>query len=512
MTALNRDDYLDKVMGCWLGKNIGGTLGAPFEWRRQINEVSFYTQELKGEPLPNDDLDIQLFWLCALEEQGIDLWASTLADYWCLYVTPHWAEYGTAKTNLRAGLLPPLSGSYRNDFRHSCGAFIRSEIWACIAPGLPHVAAQYACEDGMIDHGNGEGTLAEIFVAAMESAAFVLRDLPAAIEVGLSYIPSVSGTAQAVRTAIRCHESGLDWRAARDEILRLHRGSTFFGWMHHTSETDRQKGFHEGILGYDAPSNVALLVLALLEGGEDFGRVVCTAVNCGEDTDCTAATAGALWGILHGARAIPHRWVQPIGRGIRTIAINLGDLRQVPRTVDELSHRTLRMAQQILARHRQPDFLTSGATNLTDVQGATLTSPDGGRSLWGRLSAVCFRGNFLTVWVDYGSSPEIRREDPKSIRVTIENTYRIQANLSCRWYLPEGWRVEPASEGFVLALHRPLGQPISIDVTFYAAKLAPADNRAVLEITCEGRPTVMLVPITLVNGSYARNLGAPTAP
>ena len=23
--------YRDKVMGCWQGKNIGGTLGAPFE-------------------------------------------------------------------------------------------------------------------------------------------------------------------------------------------------------------------------------------------------------------------------------------------------------------------------------------------------------------------------------------------------------------------------------------------------------------------------------------------------
>ena len=35
-------------------------LGAPFEWKRQVNHVSFYTRDLKGEPLPNDDLDIQL--------------------------------------------------------------------------------------------------------------------------------------------------------------------------------------------------------------------------------------------------------------------------------------------------------------------------------------------------------------------------------------------------------------------------------------------------------------------
>ena len=47
---LNSNDYRNMVLGCWLGKNIGGTLGALFEWRRQLNDVSFYTQDLGGEP------------------------------------------------------------------------------------------------------------------------------------------------------------------------------------------------------------------------------------------------------------------------------------------------------------------------------------------------------------------------------------------------------------------------------------------------------------------------------
>ena len=77
-----------------------------------------------------------------------------------LYVTPHWAKYGTAKINMRSGLLPPLSGTYSNDYKDSCGAFIRSEIWACIAPGFPQLAARYAYEDAILDHGNGEGRMA----------------------------------------------------------------------------------------------------------------------------------------------------------------------------------------------------------------------------------------------------------------------------------------------------------------------------------------------------------------
>ena len=56
--------YESSVRGCWMGKNIGGTLGAPFEGKTEINDVDFYVQkDLFGSPEPNDDLDLQLLWL-----------------------------------------------------------------------------------------------------------------------------------------------------------------------------------------------------------------------------------------------------------------------------------------------------------------------------------------------------------------------------------------------------------------------------------------------------------------
>ena len=65
-------DFTSKVRGCWLGKNIGGTLGAPFEGQQEFQDVSFYTQEnLNGNPEPNDDLDLQLIWLTLAEYYGI---------------------------------------------------------------------------------------------------------------------------------------------------------------------------------------------------------------------------------------------------------------------------------------------------------------------------------------------------------------------------------------------------------------------------------------------------------
>jgi len=499
---LNANDYRNKVLGCWLGKNVGGTVGAPFEWRRQINDISFYVQEnLNGQPLPNDDLDIQLLWLCAMEERGLDVTAQRLADYWCLYVAPHWAEYGTGKINMRQGLLPPLSGSFQNVYKHSCGSYIRSEIWACIAPGLPDVAARYACEDAVLDHGDGEGTFAEIFMASMESAAFVVSDLRKLIEIGLSYIPADCGVAKAVHTTLECFDSGKTWLETRDEILRHHRGSTFGGNIYSTSERDRKLGFHEGVLGYDVPSNIAITLVGLLYGGDDFSAVQCTAVNCGEDTDCTAATSGALWGIIHGADAIPQKWLDPIGRGIRTICLNVGDLGGIPRDVDNLTDRTVRLARQVLIRNNREEMCSSEATDLASLDPDTLKAKDEGRSVWNRMHAPVFKFDFFTVEVNYGAEPVIRDGEPKALKFTIRNSYRVQANLSLHWYLPEGWKVIPAPDGYAMSFPTHIGGPLEMKYEFLAERVTRATNRAVLEITIEGRPTVMLVPVTLLNGN-----------
>jgi len=498
---LKLEDYRDKVLGCWLGKNIGGTLGAPFEWRRQLNDVSFYTQDLGGEPLPNDDLDIQLLWLVALEEKGIALDAHTLAEYWTLYVTPHWSEYGTAKINMRAGLLPPLCGNFGNIFKHSCGAYIRAEIWACIAPGLPHVAAHYALQDAMLDHGDGEGTYAEVFIAALESAAFVQSDIRALVDIGLSYIPSGCGVAQAVRTTLECCDNGLSWREARDEILRLHRGQTFFGHAHHTSPRDHELGLADGVLGYDAPSNVALTVLPLLLS-DDFGDIVCTAVNCGEDTDCTAATAGSIFGIIHGAGAVPDKWIAPIGRAVKTACLNLGELGyfgdQLPQDVDDLSRRTENIAHQLLRRHGKADFLGQ-TTDLNGITPAQLRAP----ASWNTQapSGPRFEFSAFSIEVDYGASPTIRAGETKTLRVSIRSTGKTQANLSLRWLTPEGWSVSPADRGFALSLPPHLGPSLELEFAVSISQLEAAMNRATLQITIEGQPTVMLVPITLLNGS-----------
>ena len=504
---LNRQEYRDKVLACWLGKNIGGTLGAPFEWKRQVNNVTFYTQKLTGEPLPNDDLDIQLLWLIAMERHGIEIDAKMLADYWCYYVTPHWSEYGNAKINMRRGLVPPICGSVFNDHKHSCGSYIRTEIWACVAPGLPRLAAQYAYQDAILDHGDGEGTHASIFIAALESAAFVISDLRQLIDIGLSYIPKDCGIARVVHTTLQAFDKGLTWKEARDEILRHHRGK-----YKANDAADREKGFETGALGYDVPSNIGITILGLLYGGDNFDKMICTTVNCGEDTDCTGATAGSIFGIMRGAKAIPQKWIDPIGRGIKTIAINCGDLQGglVSEDVDNLTDRTEHIAHQVLARGRRRlvAIRENVPTNTAAATVDSLKATDQGAGIYHHAGPI-YKFDFFEVAVDYCGSPLIRTGEPKTIRIAIRNTHGIQANLTLHWYLPDGWEVAPARDGALMSLRGNHYLPVGGEFTFTAPKVDRSMNRAVLEITIEGRPTVMLVPIQLLNGNLIHSLDLP---
>ncbi|MFQ3550209.1 MAG: ADP-ribosylglycohydrolase family protein, partial [Armatimonadota bacterium] len=228
MIKINSSELIDKIYGCWMGKSIGGTLGAPFEGNTEMQNVQGYTHKL-GEPLPNDDLDLQLVWLKAIEERGIqNITAPLLGEYWLSYISPHWNEYGVSKSNQKIGLIPPLSGEYKNEkWKHSNGAWIRTEIWACIAPGCPDIAIKYAREDACVDHGGGEGTYAAIFTAALQSAAFIIDDKFELIKIALSKIPSDCRVAKSVNIALDCYNKKLKWQEAREKVVK---DSADLGW------------------------------------------------------------------------------------------------------------------------------------------------------------------------------------------------------------------------------------------------------------------------------------------
>lgn len=318
---------------------MGGVLGAPFEMTRELINIDFYTQDLtKGIPA-NDDLDLQLIWLNACERYGNAINADILSEYWLAYETGNCSEYGIAKQNLTYGLRPPLSGAVGNHFMYSNGAFIRSELWACLNPGNPNCAVRLAYEDAIVDHA-GEGVYAEAFCAALESAAFFESDIDRLIEIGLSYIPSDSAVHGAVELVKKMHKGGSTVEEVREKLLTVY--PSYFG-IFNKHPWDVKEKFPLGELGFDAPVQIGIIVTALLFGNGDFEKTIITAVHCGEDADCTAATAGAIIGIIKGDSGLPEKWKKPLGKKIETMFINRTMALNVPNDTDQLTERVLRL-------------------------------------------------------------------------------------------------------------------------------------------------------------------------
>ncbi len=338
-------NYLDKLNACFVGKNIGGTLGTPFEGKRGVFDITYYTHDLSVGVLPNDDLDLQLVFLAAAERFGRALTTQNLADYWVYGIPVDWSEYGAGRANVKFGFPPPVSGSFRNEFRNSCGCFIRSELWACLHPGHPELAVKYAYMDGCVDHG-GEGVYGEIFCAAIQAAAFVQGDTQTLLQIGLSYIPENCAVAGAVRLAMETYRDGRGWKQARHDILTAYPDT--FGLMR--SEPDPL--IPRGELGFDAPGNIGLMVMAWLYGEGDFSRSICIATGCGEDADCTAGTLASILGIIGGTGTFEERWTAPIGNEIKTFTVDLSkeDL-PIPKTVDELTRRIAHLMPTFMQGH-----------------------------------------------------------------------------------------------------------------------------------------------------------------
>ena len=122
------------------GKNVGGVAEHRFECKRMIPNVDFYVQDLTQGPPANDDLDLQIVWLAAVERYGRNVNASILGEYWLSFVIPNWVGMEPGKANLRAGLVPPLSGDVDNTYKNSNGCWIRSELELALHPGHPEIA------------------------------------------------------------------------------------------------------------------------------------------------------------------------------------------------------------------------------------------------------------------------------------------------------------------------------------------------------------------------------------
>jgi len=484
---LNFDAYKDSVHACWVGKNIGGTMGAPYEGTREVLDIKGFATQ-KGEIIPNDDLDLQLVWLHAMEWVGpYQLSAKELGECWLSFITPYWHEYGICKTNMRLGMPAPLCGDYNSSWRDSNGAWIRTEIWATMAPGAPELAAKYAIEDACVDHGSGEGTAAAAFVAALQSCAFVEKDIRKCIDVALSKIPLTARTGSTVKKVIECYASGMSWLDCRNTIQKMN-ADIGNGW-------------------FEAPSNIGYTVLGLLYGEGDFKKSMITAINCGDDTDCTAATLGATLGILYGTAGIPKDWAEHIGDSIQTLCLAGGVIYNVPKTCSELTDRVVNIAPTVLFAGKADVAFTNGENEIPEDPFYIKKS-----LVLERLKSLKpyqFEADMGMVKATFtwNRSPDITPNEEIDLNIAFQNNVvtfssnafgNISHFVNLRWILPEGFTVEGKTGISVDQLNMHTSGKNSTKFTIRAGEKVAPINRLILEMVLDDRPGVIYVPMVLI--------------
>ena len=481
MIALDKKIVKDKIYACWLGKNIGGTMGTPYEGRTEMQDIQGFKTE-PGVVLPNDDLDLQLVWLKAIENEGPQrLNEQILGEYWVSFIPPHWNEYGICKNNMSIGLIPPLAGNYENPWKHSNGAWIRTEVWACMAPGCPDIAMKYSRMDACVDHGDGEGTYAAMFVAAIEAAAFVIHDLRKLIDLGLSKIPADCHMARTIKVLLDCKDNGIDWKEARQIIVD---DCKDLGW-------------------FQAPANVAFAMLGLLYGEGDFKKSMIYAIDCGDDTDCTGATLGSIFGILNGTAGIPKDWSAYLGDNIVSVAIDRGTLYDVPTTCTQLTDRVFSMIPTMLKANNGNVYLAD-ADNIPEADVEKFYNNNVANQL------IDIPGDsYLTdfIWADcrviFPDGPKLSADGTLKIKLHINNkihkTGNIPYQLAFKWHLPEGWSVSGFEKNYVLQqISRYTVPYLDIEGEIHVGTEVSQTNRLILEIIAPSRPTAGLVPVVVL--------------
>lgn len=309
--SLDDVQYRQKVLACWLGKSVGGTLGQSFEGLEGPIEVDYYVPVPDGM-VPNDDLDVQVAYagvIAAAKPPRVD--RHLIAEAWRHHLKFPWNEYAVGKRNLAEGIEPPHSGSFDNWFSCGEGAVIRTELWACLAPGEPARAGAYAYEDACFDHA-GDGIWAAVFMASLQSLAFVESDPDVLLDRASELLPVTSRIRQVVQDTRVWVGEQRPWREVMQLIVDTYGNGDFT----------------------DTRMNTGFVVLGWLASEGDFERAILITNGCGGDTDSSTASLASLLAILDPG-CIPDRWLTPIGEDLVLNAEVVGI--NAPKTIHEFT-------------------------------------------------------------------------------------------------------------------------------------------------------------------------------
>lgn len=301
LTPLPREKYLDKCKGAWLGQMIGVTFGDKYEFhflgKPILEPLQGWKPEFLRNALPQDDLYVEMTFLEALENTGLNITFEEAGKFFLNSKYPLWHANRAGRDNLKKGINPPLSGYPDfNPHADDIDFQIESDLFGIICPGLPKEAQRLGKIFGSIMN-YGDGVYGGLFIAGMYASAFFTDDLEKVVLAGLECIPPES-------TYRKCIEDTIEaWKKYPDNWLEA--------WKIIENKWQDDVDCMPGIpVNIDAKINGAYVVMGLLYGNGDIQKTIEIATRCGQDTDCNASSAAGILGCIKGFSNIDDQWKQ----------------------------------------------------------------------------------------------------------------------------------------------------------------------------------------------------------
>ncbi|MCX6085515.1 MAG: ADP-ribosylglycohydrolase family protein [Caldiserica bacterium] len=285
----------EKTLAGWVGQLAGGAFGTAIEGYtgQRISEVYGEVRSYVTTPeTMNDDVVYELVLLDAFEACGRGLTSRDIGEEWLRQIPFGWSAEWIAIQNLRAGLMPPESGSYRNPYSDWIGVQMRGMVCGMLAPGRPLEAARLAHLDGVVSH-SANGVYGGMYAAALTALAYV-RDDPRALAVeATGYVPQGSEYASVLRECLDMVTPETDVSVA---LAWAQQRFEQYNWIH-------------------AYPNMAADIISLWYGGRDMTESFALLARGGLDVDCNAGLVGTVLGVMGGVPAV---WANPIGDRLET--------------------------------------------------------------------------------------------------------------------------------------------------------------------------------------------------
>jgi len=296
----------EKIYAGVLGKILGVYHGRPVEgWSYERimqthGEVDYFVNGRMNLPimLPDDDISGTFAFFRALEDNGYPkhLDPHTVGKTWLNYIIEEktilwWGGLGrstehTAFLHLKNGVKAPLTGSHQLNgpwIPAQIGAQIFMDGFAMANPNDPDRAAQMVRAAASVSH-DGIALDAAVLLGTMEAMAFSEQSVDKLLDAGLGYVSNNQLLSVVDQLRNQCAKTD-DWHQVRAWIAGNH------GYDH-----------------YEGPChmvpNHAIVLMALMMAGDDFGRSLKIATTAGWDTDCNAGNVGCLNGIRLGLAAL----------------------------------------------------------------------------------------------------------------------------------------------------------------------------------------------------------------